>query len=35
VNPETIILCPQTCDRVSLDPEGSMQVLLGCETQPA
>jgi hypothetical protein len=34
-NPETIILCPQTCDRVSLDPEGSLQVLLGCETQPA
>jgi hypothetical protein len=33
--PETIILCPATCDVVKADSEGKLKVVLGCATQPA
>ena len=33
-NPQTIILCPASCDVVKVDPEGKLSVVLGCDTIP-
>lgn len=34
-NPTKIILCPETCDSVQGDDQGKLNILLGCDTQPA
>lgn len=33
--PTKIILCPATCDSVQGDDQGKLNILLGCDTQPA
>lgn len=33
-DPTTIILCPASCDLVSPDPEGRIDILFGCATKP-
>lgn len=33
-NPTTIILCPASCDLVQADPEGRIDILFGCATEP-
>lgn len=33
-SPETIILCPASCDEVSSDPSGHIDILFGCATKP-
>jgi hypothetical protein len=33
-NPTKIILCPQTCTTVQADPNGKIQIELGCLTKP-
>ncbi|MFO0612922.1 MAG: vWA domain-containing protein [Polyangiaceae bacterium] len=35
VNPTKIILCPDTCDTVQGDGEAKLNIVLGCDTQPA
>ena len=34
-NPERIILCPESCAALQLDPAADVEVLLGCATVPA
>jgi hypothetical protein len=34
VNPTTIILCQASCDEVSGDPNGHIDILFGCATEP-
>jgi len=34
-DPQTIILCPASCDTVQLDDAGKIEVVLGCTTVPA
>ncbi|NUO54427.1 MAG: VWA domain-containing protein [Polyangiaceae bacterium] len=33
-NPETIVLCPASCDTVKVDPDGAIKVVLGCQSIP-
>ncbi|MCA9599891.1 MAG: VWA domain-containing protein [Myxococcales bacterium] len=33
-NPTKIILCPATCDQVQQDPNGGIQIVLGCASIP-
>ena len=33
-NPQTILLCPSTCDTAKADSEGTLKVVLGCESVP-
>jgi hypothetical protein len=33
-DPQTIILCPASCDTVTADAEGKIEVVLGCESIP-
>ena len=33
--PKQVILCGATCDAVKLDPNGKIEVVLGCKTVPA
>jgi hypothetical protein len=33
-NPQTIMLCPASCDTVKVDPDGAIKVVLGCQSIP-
>jgi hypothetical protein len=33
-NPQTILLCPASCDTVKVDEEGTLKVVLGCQSVP-
>jgi hypothetical protein len=35
VKPNVIQLCPALCEKVQGDPDGKIQIVLGCETKPA
>jgi hypothetical protein len=35
IKPNVIQLCPALCDKVQQDPEGKIEIILGCETKPA
>ncbi len=35
LSPTTVVVCPQTCEKIQGFPEGSVDILFGCETEPA
>ena len=32
ISPSTLVLCPATCQRVGSDTQGTLDIILGCQT---